>query len=427
LGEASFPATSPHVIAVGGTRLLTTAGGVWQSETVWNDEGEIEGVPKGYGAGGGGCSSIFGAQPWQSAVTDWPEVGCGTKRAVSDISADADPYTGVAVFYTSRECESRYQEQTVHWCTYGGTSLASPIIASTYALAGGAQGVSYPSKTVYENATARPGARRDVVSGSNGTCTKPFNENTGASGCTIHEEGKACAQMAICLARSGFDGPSGVGTPHGLNLFLLSGEAELSEAEAESKEQPERAEEATRREAAIHEEEVERTEELKHTEELKRAEELQRAEEAKRREEESKAHESGPPVLGGYTPPPAPVAPLTVPVPATVSEPVVPQISALALTLRALIALDTGRPRVRQVAFAFNLNATAKVRITLAKRVRVRGHTRWQTMGRSLTITARAGRTSGHLGGHDVLAPGVYRLTATPAHGAARSVPFQIG
>src|ERR1019366_4197269 len=50
------PATSPHVIAVGGTRLLTTAGGVWQSETVWNDEGEIEGVPKGYGAGGGGCS-----------------------------------------------------------------------------------------------------------------------------------------------------------------------------------------------------------------------------------------------------------------------------------------------------------------------------------------------------------------------------------
>jgi hypothetical protein len=211
-GYVGFPASSPHVVAVGGTRLSLGAGSAWAGETVWNGDG----------ATGGGCSVVFTAQPWQQSVSDWSGVGCGTKRAVADVSADADPYTGVAVHDTSPECEYQYEEAKVkhvlYWCTIGGTSVASPLIASVFALAGGASKVEYPAKTLYENEAKSPGALHDVTTGSNGECTKPFTE-TGLSGCTSVEESKSCASKAICLAGTGYDGPTGVGTPDGIAAF----------------------------------------------------------------------------------------------------------------------------------------------------------------------------------------------------------------
>ncbi len=66
---ADYPASSPHVVAVGGTKL-TLSGGARQSETVWNDAEEAN------GAAGGGCSERFTAQPWQREVPDWASVGC---------------------------------------------------------------------------------------------------------------------------------------------------------------------------------------------------------------------------------------------------------------------------------------------------------------------------------------------------------------
>jgi hypothetical protein len=211
-GYVGFPASSPHVVAVGGTRLSLGAGSAWAGETVWNGDG----------ATGGGCSVVFTAQPWQQSVSDWSGVGCGTKRAVADVSADADPYTGVAVHDTSPECEYQYEEAKVkhvlYWCTIGGTSVASPLIASVFALAGGASKVEYPAKTLYENEAKSPGVLHDVTVGSNGECTKPFTE-TGLSGCTSVEESKSCASKAICLAGTGYDGPTGVGTPDGIAAF----------------------------------------------------------------------------------------------------------------------------------------------------------------------------------------------------------------
>ncbi len=203
-GSVNFPASSPHVVAVGGTRLSLGVNGEWTGEAVWN----------GYHATGGGCSVEFTAQPWQQAVSDWASVGCSTKRAVADVAADADPYTGVAVHYTSSECEG-----AAHWCTIGGTSLSSPLIASVFALAGGANGVEYPAKTLYEDAVKSPGSLHDVTVGSNGECTKPFTK-TGLSGCTPAEEAaKSCSSKAICLAGTGYDGPTGVGTPDGAGDF----------------------------------------------------------------------------------------------------------------------------------------------------------------------------------------------------------------
>jgi hypothetical protein len=71
----------------------------------------------------------------------------------------------------------------LYWCTIGGTSVASPLIASTFALAGGANKVEYPAKTLYENEVKSTGSLHDVTTGSNGECTKPFSE-MGLSGCT---------------------------------------------------------------------------------------------------------------------------------------------------------------------------------------------------------------------------------------------------
>jgi hypothetical protein len=219
---ANFPATSPQVVAVGGTHLSVARHGEWAGESVWNDGGESDGVTEGVGATGGGCSAEFTAPLWQQAVADWSKVGCGDKRAVADVSADADPYSGVAVYDSSEECPylQGYTVLTSHWCQLGGTSLATPLIGATFALAGGANGAEYPARTLYENVAGATGSLHDVTEGSNGECTKPFEEETGVSECTATEEAKAsCASRAICLARAGYDGPTGLGTPEGISAF----------------------------------------------------------------------------------------------------------------------------------------------------------------------------------------------------------------
>ena len=66
---ADYPASSPHVVAVGGTRLSVSATGAWKEETVWNDD--PRGGEENYGAGGGGCSTQFSAPEWQREVPDW--------------------------------------------------------------------------------------------------------------------------------------------------------------------------------------------------------------------------------------------------------------------------------------------------------------------------------------------------------------------
>lgn len=203
-GFADYPASSPHVIAVGGTHLeLDSPANTWKSETVWNGDG----------ATGGGCSARFDAQPWQQELPNWSNLGCGSERAVADVAADADPYTGAAVYDTTP-----YKGEDLRWLPVGGTSLASPLIASVFALAGGADGVEYPAKTLYENQIKRPSSLHDIETGSSGECAKPFNHE-GFSGCSATEEAGSCSQHAICLAGPGYNGPTGVGTPDGTSAF----------------------------------------------------------------------------------------------------------------------------------------------------------------------------------------------------------------
>jgi hypothetical protein len=406
-GFADYPASSPHVVAVGGTRLLGPLGpgGTWAGETVWNGDG----------AGGGGCSVTLTAAPWQQSTADWESVGCGQHRAVADISADADPYTGVAVYDSSFKCE--YEEggvvHVVHWCTIGGTSLASPLIASVFALAGGANGVEYPAETLYENEAEDPVTLHDIVSGSNGECTQPFNEEDGLSGCTALQEAASCSEKAICLAREGYDGPTGVGTPDGIAAF-----EPVSEEVRRKNEEKRLAAEKLR-------EEERRTEQEREERQRKEKE----AEEEKKQGGGSGGSGSGgnSSTNGSSTNGSSTTTTASSSTASTVAGQPTIRLSALTLTLNAIVALNRTRPAISQVGFTFTLSAATRVGVTLAKRVRVHGRTRWLTLAGSLTTTATKGHNGLHLRGQHALAAGSYRLTLTPEKGTARSITFRIG
>lgn len=357
---ANYPASSPHVIGVGGTRLTLSSAKTWQSETVWNDGGASNGFLEGAGASGGGCSGHFVANEWQQSVADWTSVGCGSARAVTDISADGDPYSGVAV-YDSTETPKGEKG----WAAIGGTSVASPIIASIFALAGGSQNVAYPAQLLYENLQQNPASLHDVTVGSNGECLRKFHKNTGVSGCTSAEDAQICSERLICLAGPGYDGPSGVGTPNGLAAFLPpapggGGEPAVTPAPTTTP--------------------------------------------------------------GGEPPPSGTSSPGTVGAAAVLT----PAVSALSLTRGALTALRK-RPRVSKLGVAFTLNTPARVRVTVARQVRVRGRAKWSTVSVQLSFSARGGTQTRRLIGRAALRRGRYLLTVAPEHGLARSIVFRIG
>ncbi len=178
---ANFPASSPHVLSVGGTSLAES-GGVWTS-TVWDE-------------GGSGCSTLFNAPFWESGVGNFAATGCGSDRAIADVAAIGDPQTGVDVYDSTPDVPGA----RTGWGAWGGTSVAAPIVAGEFALAGGSQGVSYPAATIYGHA-GEAGSLYDVVSGSNGVC----------------------GTATICKAAAGFDGPTGLGSPVGLGAFDVAG------------------------------------------------------------------------------------------------------------------------------------------------------------------------------------------------------------
>ncbi|GAB2699777.1 S53 family peptidase [Kitasatospora kifunensis] len=163
-----YPAASKYVTSVGGTALTKDSSARGWSESVWNTS-STEGT-------GSGCSAYDAKPSWQK------DTGC-SNRTVADVSAVADPATGVAVYQTYGASG---------WSVYGGTSVASPLIAGVYADAG-APTVAVPAADAY----AHPSALNDVTSGSTASCTPSY----------------------LCTAGPGYDGPTGLGTPNGLAAF----------------------------------------------------------------------------------------------------------------------------------------------------------------------------------------------------------------
>jgi kumamolisin len=111
--HVDFPASSPWVLAVGGTRLATSAGAI-SSETVWNDgQG---------GATGGGVSSLFPRPDWQSGITLPSRPTGGLGRGIPDVVADASPASGYTAYVSG------------HWLVLGGTAATTPFWAGLVAL-----------------------------------------------------------------------------------------------------------------------------------------------------------------------------------------------------------------------------------------------------------------------------------------------------
>ncbi len=160
---AQFPATSPHVTAVGGTSLYVSNNTRGWTETAWSD-------------GGSGCSAVYGKPTWQHDPL------C-TMRMEADVSAIADPSTGVAVY-------APVSSNSAQWLIFGGTSVGAPLIAGIYAANGST--VSYGSNPYGDTA-----ALNDITSGSNGSCGGTY----------------------FCTAGAGYDGPTGLGTPIGNSAF----------------------------------------------------------------------------------------------------------------------------------------------------------------------------------------------------------------
>jgi hypothetical protein len=230
VNQPNAPASLNTVVAVGGTSLYLGQRAARQSESVWNDNGTKDywqqtiGVP--LGASGGGCSTRFPAPLWQKSLSVWASTACGQHRLANDISADGDYLTGFDI-YDTYVCGLACPPPG--WSTIGGTSLSSPIIASMFALAGGAHGVAYPALTLYGHSGSS--SLYDVTSGGNGYC-----DGEGAAACGDPNTGGQvldCDYPATgttpsvgdraCDALRGYDGPTGLGTPKGLAAFAKTG------------------------------------------------------------------------------------------------------------------------------------------------------------------------------------------------------------
>ncbi|HEY6378241.1 MAG TPA: S53 family peptidase, partial [Candidatus Dormibacteraeota bacterium] len=172
LAHCDFPASSPHALACGGTKLEAT-GGKLVSETVWNEPAD--------GASGGGVSDVFALPSYQAGAGVPPSANPGSRvgRGVPDVAGDADPQTGYNVTVDG--------QQTV----IGGTSAVAPLWAGLIALCNQALGRSagYIHPMLYAPTASR--GFTDITSGSNGAYS----------------------------ARAGWDACTGLGTPVGTSIL----------------------------------------------------------------------------------------------------------------------------------------------------------------------------------------------------------------
>ena len=152
-----FPATTPTVTAVGGTSLSVAGNARGFSEIAWAD-------------GGSGCSTVYAKPAWQAFIPT-----CAN-RMEADVSALADPNTGVSVYGPVKLSKEG-------WMIFGGTSVSAPLVAGLY----GANGSAVTLGSVYADSDFL----NDISGGENGNCGGSF----------------------FCTAAPGYDGPTGMGTP----------------------------------------------------------------------------------------------------------------------------------------------------------------------------------------------------------------------
>jgi len=174
--NVDFPASSPHVLACGGTSLQVANGKI-SSESVWNDGA-------GAGATGGGVSTVFALPAWQAGLQVTRTGGAARAlqmRGVPDVAGDADPQTGYQVRVDGTSA------------VFGGTSAVAPLWAGLVARINATKGS--PAGFINPRLYANPSALRDITSGNNGDFA----------------------------ASKGWDAATGLGSPNGPNLSGVIG------------------------------------------------------------------------------------------------------------------------------------------------------------------------------------------------------------
>ena len=168
-GNQDWPASNPDVTAAGGTTLVKDASSPrgWD-ETAWAGSGS-------------GCSPYEPRPAYQQNIN----TNCPNNKAEADMSADADPASGLGIYDTLGYSG---------WLQVGGTSMATPLISSMYALAGTPTPGTYP--VTYPFGPGRSAGLFDITQGSNGSCGN-----------------------VLCNAGPGWDGPTGLGTPDGVTAL----------------------------------------------------------------------------------------------------------------------------------------------------------------------------------------------------------------
>lgn len=162
----SAPASGPHFAAIGGTSLVVTSSGNWKSETTWNSDG---------GGTGGGVSQVFALPTWQKSIPGIVKSG----RNLPDVSFDADPNTGMALYYGGT------------WNSFynpvGGTSLSSPLygagLTEANQVLGGRSGSAAQTEYAFfakNGYTTKFGhSFHDITSGCNNTDSSGYCAKTG--------------------------------------------------------------------------------------------------------------------------------------------------------------------------------------------------------------------------------------------------------
>jgi subtilase family serine protease len=164
--QSLYPAASPYVVAVGGTDLTLTSGGLWQTETAWSDSG-------------GGVSAYEPEPTYQGGVQS---TGF---RGIPDVAYDADPSTGIPIYDTV----GIYK--LLGWIEIGGTSMGAPEWSALFAIANSMRAAASKTALNQVQFDLYPIAAdfHDIVSGTNGTCG------------------------ALCTAGAGYDFVTGLGSP----------------------------------------------------------------------------------------------------------------------------------------------------------------------------------------------------------------------
>jgi subtilase family serine protease len=188
--SASWPATSPWLLAAGGTNLTLTPANTIASSGVWNDTEYAK--PYEQTAAGGGGASTFEKRPWWQPAIPTQK----TYRMVPDVAAFADPSPGYAIICSSSVQGCPHSSgQTIAFV--GGTSAAAPLVAGMIALwdqqarQAGLPNPGFVPPLLYSIAHQSPGSFLDITTGSNAIF----------------------GGVSCCTAGPGFDLASGLGSP----------------------------------------------------------------------------------------------------------------------------------------------------------------------------------------------------------------------